>query len=51
MMPDLGKYAFEVTLAYAGSLVLLLGLVVLSVVQARRAKQRLDDTERRSDDG
>ena len=50
-MPDLGDYAFEVTLAYAGSLVLLFGLVVLSVVQARRAKQRLDDTERRSDDG
>mgnify|MGYP000043010644 CR=1 FL=1 len=35
-MPDLGKYAFEVTLAYGVSLTLLAALVVLSVARARR---------------
>ena len=46
-MPDLGKYAFEVTLAYAGSLILLFGIVWLSWAQARTSKRRLDDTEGR----
>ncbi len=50
-MPDLGKYAVEVALAYAGSLGLLAGLVLLSVTQARRSKRELEDTERRSKDG
>ena len=50
-MPELGKYAFEVMLAYAGSLGLLLGLVALSVAQARRTKRLLDETERRTKDG
>lgn len=50
-MPDLGKYGFEVTLAYAGSLSLLVAIVGLSVLQARRSKRRLDETERRSTDG
>ena len=50
-MPELGKYAFEVALAYAGSLGLLLGLVALSLVQARRSKRQLEETERRSQDG
>ncbi len=50
-MPDLGAHALEVTLAYAGSLVLLLALVAVSVVQARRSKQLLDETEQRTTDG
>ena len=50
-MPDLGKYAFEVTLAYVGSLTLLVVIVGLSVLQARRSKRRLDETERRASDG
>lgn len=50
-MPDLGKYTFEVTLAYAGSLTLLIAIVGLSVFQAQRSKRRLDDTERRTEDG
>lgn len=50
-MPDLGKYAAEVTLAYAGSLGLLVALVALSVLQARRTKRMLDETERRAKDG
>jgi len=48
-MPDLGQYAFEVSLAYGGSLVLLLGLVALSWAQARTSKRLLDETEERRD--
>ena len=51
MIPDLGKYAVEVGLAYAGSLGLLLAIVALSMVQARRSKRLLDDIERRQNDG
>ena len=50
-MPDLGPYALEVALAYGVSLALLVGLVGMSVTQARRAKRRLDDSEGRSTDG
>ncbi|MDA8587019.1 heme exporter protein CcmD [Rhodobacteraceae bacterium] len=46
-MADLGKHAFEVTLAYAGSLVLLAALVGFSLAQARRSKKRLGDAEDR----
>ena len=49
MMPDLGQYAAEVTLAYVGSIVLLAGIVLLSWRQARQSKARLDDAEGRSD--
>jgi heme exporter protein D len=49
MIPDLGQYAFEVTLAYAGSLVLLAALVALSWAQARASKRLLDETEERRD--
>ena len=50
-MPDLGAYAFEVTLAYAGSLLLLGGLVAISVLKSRQIRRRLEDTEGRQDDG
>ena len=46
-MPDLGKYAFEVTLAYGVSLTLLAALVVLSVARARRIARALDEAEGR----
>lgn len=46
-MPDLGKYAVEVSLAYGVSAVLLIGVVVLSVAQARRVKRALDEAEAR----
>jgi len=46
-MPDLGKYATEVLSAYAISLALLVGVVALSVVQARGARRRLDAAEAR----
>lgn len=50
MMPDLGAYAFEVALAYAGSFVILVVIIGLSVMQAVRAKRLLDETERRIPD-
>lgn len=46
-MPDLGKYADTVILAYLVSTVLLVGLVVLTWVQNRRAKRLLDAEEAR----
>ena len=42
-MPDLGKYATDVLLAYAGSIVVLVAIVVLSLVQAARARRKLDE--------
>jgi heme exporter protein D len=44
-MPELGKYADTVILAYIVSIILLVGLVVLSWVQNRRAKCLLDAEE------
>ena len=41
MMPDLGRYAAEVLLAYGASGVLIGGLVAVSVLSARRARRRL----------
>jgi len=46
-MPDLGTYAVEVSLAYGVSIALLVGLVALSVVQARRIKRALHEAEAR----
>jgi heme exporter protein D len=49
-MPDLGAYAVEVTLAYAGSILLLVVLLWVSVAQSRRAKRTLDEAEDRTKD-
>ncbi|MEM9425767.1 MAG: heme exporter protein CcmD [Pseudomonadota bacterium] len=49
MIPDLGAYAFEVSLAYAGSIALLVGFIWICWRQARASQQRLDDAEGRSD--
>ena len=46
-MPDLGKYALEVGLAYGASFVLLAGLVGLSVARARRVAAQLKRAEAR----
>lgn len=48
MMPDLGRYAFEVGLAYAGSLVLLGGLVAWVWWRGRRVRARLAALETRA---
>lgn len=47
-MPDLGQYAFEVSLAYLGSILLLAGIVFVSWRQARVSSRQLEDAERRS---
>lgn len=44
-MPDLGKYASDVLNAYAVSLVVFTAIIVLSVVQHRAAKRKLDQAE------
>ena len=46
-MPDLGKYADAVLASYAVSIILIVGLVVLSLVQSKRAQKRLADLEER----
>jgi heme exporter protein D len=51
MMPDLGTYAIEVMSAYAVSIALLGGIVVLSVARARRVRRELDEAEARQRHG
>lgn len=46
-MPDLGKYAVEVTLAYGVSLGLLVLIVVASVLRARKVAAELEAAEGR----
>lgn len=47
-MPDLGKYAVEVTLAYGVSLALLAAIILASVVRARKAARALEAAENRA---
>ena len=49
MMPDLGKYTGTVLSAYGVPLMLILGLVVLSLWQSRRARRALEAQEGRKD--
>ncbi|MBC6442125.1 MAG: heme exporter protein CcmD [Rhodobacteraceae bacterium] len=46
MMPDLGKYAVDVLIAYAFGGALLAGIVAISLWQARRARQTLEEAEK-----
>ncbi|WP_299967312.1 heme exporter protein CcmD [uncultured Roseobacter sp.] len=48
MMPDLGKYADAVLSAYGVSILLLVALVLLTIVQGRRARRALIAIEKRS---
>lgn len=48
MFPDLGKYAGPVLSAYVVSILLILGLVLLSLLRARRVRQALAEQERRA---
>jgi len=45
MMPELGKYASEVMLAYAVSLLLLAALLVVTLWRGRAARRALEETE------
>lgn len=52
MMPDLGKYAETVLMAYAASIVLLIALIVLSIWRGRRMRAEMKQLEQRmSQDG
>lgn len=50
MMPDLGKYADAVLSAYAVSILLIVALVGLSLVRARRVRAQLEKVERKARD-
>ncbi|MEL6571420.1 MAG: heme exporter protein CcmD [Pseudomonadota bacterium] len=45
-MPDLGDYAFEILMSYGISIALLIAIIGVSWVQARRAKAALQEIER-----
>jgi len=47
MMPDLGKYAFEVISSYGVTLVLLVVIVAASLRRARKVRAALDEVESR----
>lgn len=47
MMPDLGKYAVSVLSAYGASILLLVGIVVLSLRAGRKARSELSEVEKR----
>ncbi|GAA6207913.1 hypothetical protein NBRC116601_12060 [Cognatishimia sp. WU-CL00825] len=47
MMPDLGKYSDTVLSAYGLSIVLLVGLVVLSLRASRRSLRELTSLEKK----
>ena len=49
MVPELGKYADAVLSAYGASIVLLVGLVVISVVKGRRVRKQMQDVEARGE--
>jgi heme exporter protein D len=49
MLPDLGKYAGAVLAAYSASIVLLVGLVVMSVVKGRRVRKQMQEIEARGE--
>ncbi|MGV6804941.1 MAG: heme exporter protein CcmD [Ruegeria sp.] len=47
MMPDLGKYAETVMSAYGASILLMIGLVVLSVLRGRKVRAEMEKIEQR----
>ncbi len=46
-MPDLGKYAQAVLSSYAVSILLIVALVAISILRARRVKAELHQIEER----
>ncbi len=50
-MPELGKYAASVLIAYGASLALLAGLVIATLMQGRRVRAEMERAEARREDG
>jgi heme exporter protein D len=48
MIPELGKYQTEVLSSYVVSIILIVALVAVSVIRARKIRSALDDVENRS---
>ncbi|EBA03737.1 hypothetical protein RB2150_04538 [Rhodobacterales bacterium HTCC2150] len=48
-MPELGKYALDVFMAYGASLVLLIGLIVVSWRKSKAVKAALNKAEAQRD--
>ncbi len=46
-MPELGRYAFAVLTSYGAALALLSGLIVYSVLRAKRVLRQLREAEAR----
>ncbi len=46
-MPDLGKYAVEVLMAYGVSIAVLAGLIAMSWRQSQTTKRQLEEVEAR----
>ncbi|ARE38490.1 Cytochrome c-type biogenesis protein CcmD, interacts with CcmCE [Rhodovulum sp. P5] len=52
MIPELGKYAAAVLSSYGVSLVLMVGLILMSLWRGGRVRRQLDEIEaRRKSDG
>lgn len=47
MIPDLGKYTVTVLGSYGATLVLLVGLIVVTLARGRRVKRALEAQEER----
>ena len=50
-MPDLGKYATDVLSAYALTILLLVGLCVLTWLRSRKVRRALEAAEARHNNG
>jgi heme exporter protein D len=50
MIPELGKYATTVLGAYGVSILLIVGLTILSIARARRVRRDLAELETRRKD-
>ena len=48
MMPELGKYTDTVLSAYGVSILLILGLVAVSLLRARKVKNQLQEVEEKA---
>jgi len=49
MLPDLGKYADAVLSVYGASIVLLVGLVLMTVLKGRRVRTQMQEIEARGE--